>query len=60
MTNNFGFTLSRKKKIFELFYRHKNLDLEHIEIPYGNGVRLFFYQRRLVKRTSSQLVYAAA
>ena len=31
-----------------------------IEIPFGNGVRSFFYMRRVVGLTNSQLVYAAA
>ena len=32
-----------------------------VEIPLaGNGVRSFFYMRRLVELTNSQLVYTAA
>ena len=30
------------------------------EIPFGNGVCSFFYMRRLMELTNSQLVYAAA
>ena len=38
-----------------------SLHLRQVEIPLmGNGVRSFFYMRRLVELTNNQLVYAAA